>query len=330
MNDPDGIYAEPLLSQAELYPLAPLAGRRPMAPPWFERACADAPRRSRFTVDQRRIELLTWGQVGRPGLLFLHGQSACADWWSFIAPWFTKQWRCAAISFAGMGGSDWAESYTIDSFAHEAVAAIAAADLDQGSAPPLIIGHSFGGSVALRAGGLDPRLGGVVCIDTGLAPRWAMPPSRAAKAGGHRVYPDLASALSRFRLDPQQRVSELFILDHLARHALKEVEGGWTWRFDPKLWNMLDRTQVPGLAAGVRCPIAFIRGGRSRLMDAETLAFTRGIFPAATPMIALPDSDHHVMVDQPLVLVGALRTLLATWPMPAPNTDHHDRDEAAP
>ncbi len=32
------------------------------------------------------IELLTWGEVGKPGLILVHGNSAHADWWSFIAP----------------------------------------------------------------------------------------------------------------------------------------------------------------------------------------------------------------------------------------------------
>jgi hypothetical protein len=32
------------------------------------------------------------------------------------------------------------------------------------------------------------------------------------------------------------------------------------------------------------------------------------------PRIVIPDSEHHIMVDQPLALVAALRTLLAVWP----------------
>jgi hypothetical protein len=30
--------------------------------------------------------------------------------------------------------------------------------------------------------------------------------------------------------------------------------------------------------------------------------------------IEIPDSHHHVMIDQPLALVAALRALLAAWP----------------
>jgi len=30
--------------------------------------------------------------------------------------------------------------------------------------------------------------------------------------------------------------------------------------------------------------------------------------------IEIPDSHHHIMIDQPLALVAALRTLFAAWP----------------
>jgi pimeloyl-ACP methyl ester carboxylesterase len=33
----------------------------------------------------------------------------------------------------------------------------------------------------------------------------------------------------------------------------------------------------------------------------------------SVPTIVIPDSEHHIMVDQPLALVAALRSLLAVW-----------------
>jgi pimeloyl-ACP methyl ester carboxylesterase len=33
--------------------------------------------------------------------------------------------------------------------------------------------------------------------------------------------------------------------------------------------------------------------------------------PAGTPLIPIPEAYHHVMADQPLALVAALRALLA-------------------
>src|SRR6516164_9545777 len=92
-------------------PLAPFKGEKPPAPAWFEKALADAPERSLVRVEGANIELLTWGEVGKPGLIFVHGNSAHADWWSFIAPFLAGDYRVAAISFSGMGDSDWRETY---------------------------------------------------------------------------------------------------------------------------------------------------------------------------------------------------------------------------
>ena len=30
--------------------------------------------------------------------------------------------------------------------------------------------------------------------------------------------------------------------------------------------------------------------------------------------VIIPDSEHHIMVDQPLALVAAIRALLVAWP----------------
>src|SRR5580693_343441 len=95
-------------------PLAPFAGAKPPAPAWFDAAIADAPERRLIPVEGANIELLTWGEVGKPGLIFVHGNSAHADWWSFIAPFLADDYRVAALSLSGMGGSDWRETYTFE------------------------------------------------------------------------------------------------------------------------------------------------------------------------------------------------------------------------
>ncbi len=33
----------------------------------------------------------------------------------------------------------------------------------------------------------------------------------------------------------------------------------------------------------------------------------------AAPVVEIPQAQHHVMLDQPLALVAALRALLADW-----------------
>jgi pimeloyl-ACP methyl ester carboxylesterase len=63
-----------------------------------------------------------------------------------------------------------------------------------------------------------------------------------------------------------------------------------------------------------RVPVAAIWGARSNLIPPEVEAYMREMAPAGTPMIPIPDADHHVMIDQPLALIAALRALLQTWP----------------
>ena len=61
-------------------PLAPFKGEKSPAPAWFDWALAQEPERSFVPVDGANIELLTWGERGKPGLLLIHGNSANADW----------------------------------------------------------------------------------------------------------------------------------------------------------------------------------------------------------------------------------------------------------
>ena len=297
-------------------PLTDFAGAVPPAPDWFTAAIADAPERSTVTVAGAALEVLTWGERGKPGLLFLHGNGAHAGWWSFIAPFFAAEYRVAAFSWSGMGGSDHRPTYSVATFVDEMAAVIAATGLAD-AGPPHVVGHSFGGFPMMAAagpGGLD--LGAVVIVDTPFRSPGetggARPPSSGDRA--HRVYPDLTAALARFRFAPPQGCANPFIADWIARGSLKQVEGGWTWRFDPLLWSRFDIADTRALLDGPRCPVALIWGERSILMPPDRVAAMRAALPPATPAIAIPDAEHHVMVDQPLAFVAALRALFATWP----------------
>ena len=63
----------------------------------------------------------------------------------------------------------------------------------------------------------------------------------------------------------------------------------------------------------IACPAALMWGERSNLMHAETLDYMVEQMPAHVRRLAIPDADHHVMIDQPLAFVAGLRGLLAGW-----------------
>jgi pimeloyl-ACP methyl ester carboxylesterase len=317
-------------------PLAPFNGEKPPAPAWFDAALAQAPERRLIEVEGANIELLTWGEVGKPGLIFVHGNSAHADWWSFIAPFLAGDFRVAAISLSGMGDSDWRETYTFEGFATEIFECAKAAGLYEAAVKPIYIGHSFGGSQVFYSAGQHPeRMRGAVLVDTG----FGGPPTREqeeewrklAEKGGerwrgpahrtkpNRVYATLEEALTRFRFMPPQVPGNLYIADFIARRSLKPApmpdgSEGWTWKFDPFLWSKLDRSAMAAVDPKQAPPMAQIFGDRSAIMRRREFGQQSDYVPAGVPSVAIPDSEHHIMVDQPLALVAALRMLLAVWP----------------
>lgn len=294
-------------------PLRGLNGAIPPAPQWFTDAVNMPYESAVLEVNGAPIDYRAWGERGKPGLVFIHGNAAHLGWWSFLAPLFAADHRVVAMSLSGMGASGWRErTYSIDDYAAEALATAAAGGAcDAG--PPVLIGHSLGGLPVLRAasGPDSHRIRAGIAVDSGLpGPEMDGAPPRSSQ----RTYADLPTALDRFRLSPIQPCENLYIADHLGRMGLKQLEdGSWGWRFDRKLWGMIDLGDNWADLAGAKVPLAFIRGERSPLTDGAMGARMRATAPAGTPFIDIPEAYHHVMVDQPLALVAALRTLLAAW-----------------
>ncbi len=254
--------------------------------------------------------MLAWGERGLPGLLFLHGNGAHARWWEFIAPFLAGKFRCAAFSWGGMGGSDWRQSYAPELFVEEAIAAAEAAGLYE-AGPPAVVAHSFGGIAALKLAGDRPNaLRSLVVIDTPLFDDKTLADMPQLKLRPNPVYPTRTDALARFRLIPPEKKPNRFIVDHLGAHSLARRDNGWTWLFDPFLWK--DMRFVPRLEMldDLSCPFAYIYGELSELAGPELADAITSRLPAAR-IVAIPEAGHHVMVDQPLALVTALRALLS-------------------
>lgn len=287
-------------------------GAVPPRAAWFSEAVADKPERLSYVVEGADIELLTWGEVGKPGLLFLHGNAAHADWWSFIAPQFADTHRCAAISWSGMGKSGWRERYTIPTFVNEALGAIEAAQLAASGAPPVIVAHSFGGFPTLSLSSERPEaITGAILVDSAPPKVNGGPPPRLAQGRDHNPrYPSVESALRRFRFMPEQDLGCPEIIDWMARGALHEVPetdaapGGWTWRFDPQFWAKFERGD---LAVSPKVPTGIIVGEKSALFPEGRLEELEAMIPDLRFTTVVEGAFHHVLVDHPLELVAAIR-----------------------
>jgi len=196
------------------------------APGWFKRALAEEPRQSSHEVEGTPINVLEWGEVGDPGLVLVHGGAAHARWWCHLAPMFSNRYHVVALDLSGHGDSGRRQRYSHEVWAQEIVSVCEAVGFDR---PPVSVGQSLGGWVTVQvAATFGELLAGAIIIDSPV--RRPDPESeegtrgRAFRSPG--VYPDLESALTHFHLIPPQPDAEPWILDHVARHSLRETDEG--------------------------------------------------------------------------------------------------------
>ncbi len=106
-------------------------------------------------------------------------------------------------------------------------------------------------------------------------------------------------------------------MDYMAYHSLRREGEAWTWKFSPSVFK---RDNVPSewLEMGqtlVEAPgrKAIVHGEQSLLFTSDSSDYVRELGGINIPIIAVPEARHHLMLDQPLAFVAALRALLAGW-----------------
>lgn len=282
-------------------------------PDWFSDAVATPASAHWAQIAGCSIHYRRWGDSGPP-LLLVHGGGAHNHWWDFIAPWLATDHRVAAMDLSGMGESGRREQYSLDDFAAEAIGVCEHA----GFGPDVtLVGHSLGGAVCLRAAASQPeRVGGLVMADSPIRPPGYQFPGTARNPlrQPRRDYPDFDSALARFRLIPQQPCDNAYILDYIGRHSIIQTpDGYWTWKFDDRGLAHIKVGEQAEELRQLRCRIGILYGEKSALFPPEVRQYVHQLVDRRGPVAAIPESYHHLFLDQPLAFVAALRILLADW-----------------
>jgi len=294
------------------------------APDWFRNALAVPFSDETIEVAGAKIHYLAWGERGRRGLVFVHGGGAHAHWWTHVAATFAQEFRVVALDLSGHGDSDHRDAYELEQWTDEVLAVAADADID---GLPVVVGHSMGGFVTIATAALHPErvLGVIICDSPVTEPDPEVESARLQQAfGAPRVYATIEDALPRFRTIPPQAHYLDYVIDHVARRSLCAVEGGWQWKFDRNIF-----TQFAGGMRGIAmpylprlvCRFALLRS-ENGIVTPEIGAFMYEQVGRVAPVIEIPEAGHHPMLDEPLILLTALRTLLADWDHSEP---HHRR-----
>jgi pimeloyl-ACP methyl ester carboxylesterase len=288
-------------------------------PFWFDRALNTPYESGAVIVDDVDIHYETWGEVGKPGIALVHGSNAHLEWWRFVAPFLADQFRVAALDSSGNGDSGWRERYSGEVLGKEVWAVCQAAGLGP---RPVVVGHSFGGFVVLETGHqFGAQLGGIIFMDFTVAPpaqyvEWGLRAEREARPPkrGTRVYQDRATALGRFRFIPEQPSRHPYVTDYIADRSVRPVEGGWTWKFDPSLFDYLEMgVDQQDKFAALACRSAVILGEDSEdegaLFGDNMAAITGGYLP----IFKIPGTYHHLMFDEPLAVAMAVKAIALEW-----------------
>ena len=217
------------------------------------------------------ISYLDWGEPSprAPALLLVHGTMGCAADWSRVAPAFTREYRVVAPDQRGHGASTHPPApggYGTEDYLRDLEGLADALGIVRFG----VLGHGMGGHNAIGLAARRP--GRVLCAlanDVAAAPEagsesWdELLPGRA-----HPSFTTVEDYVTWRRRQVPFAPAELLTGEagwRLRRlpgglRAVSDVRAAFDWRPDD-LWVE---------AAGIRCPILYIRGGRSPDLDAAT------------------------------------------------------------
>ncbi|MFN3657984.1 MAG: alpha/beta fold hydrolase [Pseudolabrys sp.] len=256
----------------------------------------------------------TFGEAGRTPVIIVHGLSYFSYDWIEAATLIAKDREVAAIDMRGFGESGWspARDYKLETLTNDLVAVLDAL----GWSKAVLMGHSFGGRVALATAGWKPeRAAALVLVD--FAPDIAAAGRKytAQRIGGHPdVFASVEEAMAydhEAPADPKRRARwEAFLQKTDKGYALKRdlhfrdnfrkaLESGQSAPVPAFLWPMLTDTKIPTMV---------VRGSESNMFDAVTLDKVKQINPRATA-IELAGS-HDLAGDNPEGLARAVSEFL--------------------
>jgi non-heme chloroperoxidase len=290
-------------------------------------------------VNGARLEYLDWGGNGPP-LLFLAGLGGTAHIFSDLAPEFLARHRCIGLTRRGFGQSEQtAGGYELDNLVED----IVRFGHRLGLRDITLVGHSYGGTEAVRAAELHPELiRRVVLLDTAYDPIPSIAPPAESKlfaAFTGMTPPNQLSSLASFRRYEQllmrawSPAAESDLRETIIVNSDGTVRGrtpGWIssaiaserargkWRltkipvqalliFAQHSWTDL----LPGLHLDDATTAEIIKAGAElqAARRSQIEAFRRDS-PLAR-IVELENTDHHWFIQRPERVVEEMRNFLA-------------------
>lgn len=218
----------------------------------------------------------------RPPAVLIHGAGGCASTWAPTLSHWGPQDR--AVDLPGRGAAPGAPAAT---------AAEAACSLDDLPGGALLVGHSFGGAVAIEAALAAPeRWAGLVLVASGARLRVAPAILDAVAA---------ATPAAPFRLDfafgPDVDLAVV-----AAYHSAAAATPPATTLAD---WRACDAFDQRSRLAELALPVLVVHGDADRLTPPRFQEWLGQAIPGATRAV-VPGAGHMLPWEAPAALVGAV------------------------
>lgn len=185
-----------------------------------------------------------YGPPGPVRILALHGLTGHGQRWAHLAG-LLPETAFAAPDLIGHGRSSWAAPWTIDAN----IAALTALLDAEADAPVLVVGHSFGGALAMRLAADRPdRVAALLLLDpaVGLDGEWTRQIADAMLSSPD--YPDAEEARQEKLHGAWSDVEPALLDAEIAEHLIELPSGRYGWRVSlPAMmsyWSELARDTV--------------------------------------------------------------------------------------
>ena len=246
---------------------------------------------------------------GQAPILIVHGLSYFSYDWLGVGESLGREPEVILMDMRGFGDSDWspARDYSVPAMAQDIIAVLDNA----GWKRAVLVGHSMGARSTICAAAKHPqRAAALALID--YSPENAPAGSKRTAttvAGVPELFKSVDEAMAHFKSKDRPRFEAY----------LKPVDGGFVLKRDPHFREQFRRLLETGerpklgvdmwqLLGEVRCSILSMRGTRSDMYAAETVAKMR----AANPRLQVVEVDagHNIGGENPEGFLNAMAAFL--------------------
>ena len=251
-----------------------------------------------------------YGPPGPVQLLAIHGLTGHGQRWKRLAACHLPGVSVAAPDLLGHGRSSWAAPWTFDAN----VAALAGLLDEHADTPVVVVGHSFGGAVALHLAAAHPeRVAALVLLDPaiGLDGGWMREIADAMLASPD--YPDAAEARAEKATGSWADVDPAVLDAELDEHLIALAGGRYGWRVSlPAMmsyWSELARAIILP-PKGIKTTLVRATWTSPPYVGDELIAGLRERLGSDFKLVDF-DCEHMVAQSKPAEVAALIRERMA-------------------